>query len=371
MKHIARMMVLLVLVASWTRVARAAGESGEAEALIRQGVELRSQGKDERALPLFEKAYQLSRTPRTAGQLGLVEMALGYYVDAERYLAEAIASPDHPWVAKNLATLKSQLATSKGMIGELAISGEPMGAEVWVNGKQVGRLPLPAPIRLDKGRAEIQIRAAGYVATSDTVAITGGKREERSFRLVREPVAAPVVTPVMPAPAASTTTMPKPAETQVASAPPAGSPEAATQSTTAPPSATVTAPSSPPASDGTNLRPYAWGAAGGAALGLIFGTVEGLVAISKKNEFNEHKGPDGSFDCGTDAPNAACKAIQDSHATARTLSIVGFGAGVVLAGASAVLFVMSSPGEAKSGTTSALACVPDVVSRGVSCRLQF
>ncbi len=178
MKHIARMMVLLVLVASWTRGARAAGESGEAEALIRQGVELRSQGKDERALPLFEKAYQLSRTPRTAGQLGLVEMALGYYVDAERYLGEAVSSPDHPWVAKNLATLKSQLATAKGMIGELAISGEPMGAEVWVNGKQVGRLPLPAPIRLDKGRAEIQIRAAGYVATSDTVAITGGKRED-------------------------------------------------------------------------------------------------------------------------------------------------------------------------------------------------
>ena len=128
-------------------------------------------------------------------------MALGYYVDAERYLGEAVSSPDHPWVAKNLATLKSQLATSKGMIGELAISGEPMGAEVWVNGKQVGRLPLPAPLRLDKGRAEIQIRAAGYVATSDTVAITGGKREERLFRLVREPVAA-VVTPVTPAPAA-------------------------------------------------------------------------------------------------------------------------------------------------------------------------
>ena len=116
-------------------------------------------------------------------------MALGYYVDAERYLGEALAAPDHPWVAKNLATLKSQLQAAKGMIGELAISGEPMGAEVWVNGKQVGRLPLPAPIRLDKGRAEIQIRAAGYVATSDTVAITGGKREERSFRLVREPVA--------------------------------------------------------------------------------------------------------------------------------------------------------------------------------------
>jgi hypothetical protein len=367
MKHIARMMVLAVLVAGWSRSARAAGDSGEAEALIRQGVELRSQGKDERALPLFEKAYQLSRTPRTAGQLGLVQMALGYYVDAERNLGEAVASPDHPWVAKNLATLKAQLQTAKGMIGELVISGEPMGAEVWVNGKQVGRLPLPAPIRLDKGRAEIQVRATGYVASSDTVAITGGKREERSIRLVREPAAAPVVTPV---PAADPL---KPAPTQSATATATvPSPEAPAATPSAPPAAVATATGGGgQASEGTNLRPYAWGAAGGAALGLIFGTVEGLMAIKKKNEFNDHKGPDGMYDCATAALTPACKTLQEEHSSARTLAIVGFVAGGVLAGASAVLFVLSPQGGATPGTTSALACVPDVVTRGVSCRLQF
>ena len=80
----------------WNARPARAGDSAEAEALIRQGVELRAQKKDERALPLFEKAYQLSRTPRTAGQLGLVEIALGYFVDAEKYLSEALGSPDHP-----------------------------------------------------------------------------------------------------------------------------------------------------------------------------------------------------------------------------------------------------------------------------------
>src|SRR5262245_47316503 len=176
-----------------------AGDSAEAEALIRQGVELRAQKKDERALPLFEKAYQLSRTPRTAGQLGLVEMALGYFVDAEKYLSEAVAAPDHPWVAKNLATLKAQLATAKSQIGELYIVGDPNGAEVLVNGKAVGRLPLSTPIRLDKGRAEVQVRAPGYVATTDTLTMVGGKREDRSYRLQREAVAvAPPPAPVQP-----------------------------------------------------------------------------------------------------------------------------------------------------------------------------
>ena len=179
------------------RATGAGGRSGEAEALIRQGVELRAQKKDERALPLFEKAYQISRTPRTAGQLGLVEMALGYFVDAEKYLSEAVASPDHPWVAKNLATLKAQLATAKSQIGELYIVGEPAGAEVLVNGKAVGKLPLSTPIRLDKGRADVQVRAPGYVASTDTVTMVGGKREDRSYRLQREAVA---VAPPPPAP---------------------------------------------------------------------------------------------------------------------------------------------------------------------------
>src|SRR3954466_1719974 len=218
-----------------------AGDSAEAEALIRQGVELRAQKKDERALPLFEKAYQVSRSPRTAGQLGLVEMALGYFVDAEKYLGEAVASPDHPWVAKNLATLKAQLATAKSQIGELYIVGEPAGAEVVVSGKSVGRLPPSGPVRLDKGRVDVQVRAAGYLPASDTVTMVGGKREDRSYRLQREAVA---VTPPPPPPvtAPPAKEMPKPAETTlpvttVAVASPPSVPEVSPSSS--PPAATI------------------------------------------------------------------------------------------------------------------------------------
>ena len=95
-----------------------AGDSAEAGGADSPGRRAARAGEGRRALPLFEKAYQVSRSPRTAGQLGLFEIALGYCVDAG-YLAEAVASPDHPWVAKNMATLKAQLATAKSQIGEL------------------------------------------------------------------------------------------------------------------------------------------------------------------------------------------------------------------------------------------------------------
>ena len=64
---------------------------------------------------MFEKAYQISRTPRTAAQLGLCELELGDFVEAERHLNEALAEPEHPWVKKNKATLKKSLETARAV----------------------------------------------------------------------------------------------------------------------------------------------------------------------------------------------------------------------------------------------------------------
>jgi hypothetical protein len=172
--------------------------------------------------------------------------------------------------------------------------------------------------------------------------------------------------------------MPRPVETTppppVAVATPPGAPEA--NATTSAPAATITAT---PASGGdhTNLRPVAYGVGIGAAVALVVGAVEGVVAIKKRNEFNNHLGPDPNdpfnggvqiTDCNTMSPTPACKDIQDSWSRARTLSIVGFVAGGALAAGTAVLWVISAPKE-HGGT--ALACAPDIGSRGFGCRLQF
>lgn len=374
--------LLASLTFGWNARPARAGESGEAEALIRQGVELRGQKKDERALPLFEKAYQISRSPRTAGQLGLVEMALGYFVDAEKYLSEAVASPDHPWVAKNLATLKAQLATAKTQIGELYIIGEPASAEVLVNGKPVGRLPLSSPIRLDKGRADVQVRAPGYVASTDSVVMVGGKREDRSYRLQREAVA---VAPPPPAPVAQPApkpveAKPAPAAPSVAMATPPPAPAPGPAASDQPPASITATPAPAPATRGdhSNLRPVAWGVGIAGIAGLVFGAVEGVVAIGKRNEFNDHTGPDPANplsktipDCNTTSPTPTCQAIQDSHESAKKLSIIGFVAGGALTAGAAVLWVLSSPKERAGGSSTAIACTPDFGTRGVACRMQF
>jgi hypothetical protein len=220
----------------------------------------------------------------------------------------------------------------------------------------------------------VQVRAAGYVSSSDTVTMTGGKREDRSYRLQREAVA------VAPPPAA-----PRPAE----AAPPAPSvattTTTTTTTTTAPssspppsgePAASLTMPAPAPASDGSSLRPVAWGVGIAGIVGLAVGAGAGLRAISKRNEFNDHEGPDPNMvggtikDCNTTFLTPECTAIKESHESARTLSIVGFIAGGALTAGAAVLWILSSPKE-RAGSTSAFACAPDFGTRGLACRMQF
>src|SRR5436190_7767912 len=109
--------------------APARADAAEVEALIAKGNELRRAGTPGPALPYFQKAYDLARTPRTTGQLGLAELAAGYPVEAAQHLAAALKSPNDPSIVKYRKMLTDALAAARAQIGELAVQGSPAGAE--------------------------------------------------------------------------------------------------------------------------------------------------------------------------------------------------------------------------------------------------
>lgn len=340
--------------------ARAATDAEEAEALIREGVKLRARDNAAQALPLFEKAYQISRTPRTAAQLGLCELELGYYAAAERYLTEALAAPDHPWIAKNKAALKKPLELARGNIGELALVVSTPGSEVVLNGKPVDKALLStlstsgAAIRLDKGPVDLEIRAPGYEPVRETITVSGGKREQRTYALLAAP---------------------KPVASEIRSgavlslASPGSDAGAAVN--------LINGPAPAPAGARNKGRIAAW-ITGGAAVGaLVFGTLEAASAASKRDTFNAHTSIVGGVayrDCGTANLSPACQSLKDDYDQTLTLTIVGFAAAGALAVTSSVLFMLSSPGHAgaeRDGAARAFACVPDPVGRGLGCSLRF
>jgi len=175
------------------------------EGLIAGGLELRRQSKPEPALDLFKRAHALAPSPRTFGQMGLVEASLERWLDAEANLAMSLATPSDPWVRKNRAFLAQALAVTRRHIGELVITG-PAGTEVAVDGKPIGILPEVLPVRHIAGNAFVTANGVGFREFSKTVAIAAGARV--SLALVMDPIekrpalalAAPV--PTEPAPSA-------------------------------------------------------------------------------------------------------------------------------------------------------------------------
>ena len=337
---------LLLLLASASRGWAGTEEAEQAEALIKEGVQLRAQDQTARALPLFEKAYRLSRNPRTAGQLGLCELELGFFAEAELYLSEALATPNHPWIAKNRTTLKRQLDTARANVGELSLTVSPATAEVLLDKKSADKVGPGVPIHLRKGPVVVEIRAPGYQPVQTTITIVGGKREERTFALV--PDALPPVVPV--------------AETT---------------------SSVTLATEAPPAQTGTSdpRRIAAWATGSAALLALAVGTIEAFNAASKSDDFNNHTSLVGGMalpDCTTVSLSPQCKPLKDDYDRALTLSIVSFATAGALAAASSVLFVLSSSGHVGNGERAGVApvapsfaCAPDLGVRGLGCSLRF
>jgi len=160
-----------------------AGAPGEAA--IQRGIRLRKAGDDAGALPEFQAGYQLAHTPRAAAQLGLVEQALGHWDDAEVHLTEAVRTTDDAWVEKNRAALQKSLAVVKDHVGTLQVTGEPEGAEIYVNGRRRGQIPMSKPITVMAGDVDVEVRASGYKRAAQKVTIAAFAYRPLVIRLER------------------------------------------------------------------------------------------------------------------------------------------------------------------------------------------
>ena len=321
----------------------------QAEALIREATDLRKAGKDARAYPLFLKAYEVQTTPRTAAQLGLVEMQLGYWLQAEAHLMEALVAVRDPWIASNRADLEKSLAEARAAIGEILVKGAPPGAEVLVSGKPVGRLPLSAPIRAGHGLVNVEVRAPGYASAFRSLTVSGGKREELDVTLEAAPGAA--TRDAYPASSLDLRS-PGPAMEDDHIGAPAGG-------------------------FSTVARPLAWTSTGLAAAALGFGIYESLRWTQKVEEFESHvstpaAGQPPRRDCGIDDPGRGgreCDAIYSQMGRARKLAIAGYAVGGALAAGAVTLFVISA--DDRPARPVALACGITLTGVGGRCRVTF
>jgi hypothetical protein len=305
---------LLVLFA--LRAAPVRADAAAAELLIQQGLKLRREGKPEEALEKFRQAHEMGPSPRTYGQMGLVEATLKRWTDSETHLSVALANPDDAWVHKNRAFLDQALALCRQHVGDLVITG-PAGAEVSVGGAPAGTLPAVPALRVAEGTVEVTATAPGSEPFKQSVQIRPGSRTSLKIALTPSPVAA--------------------------------SPEGAPQVPAAPepPAPTHAEPTNPvvppPPTEQSHWRPWTALALGVAGAGAIAGGVVWL----------HYDGKCETFHVGGATPG--CRAEYDTKILG--WAAIGVGAAALIAGG-IILF----SGPANTDTSVALVASPNELS---------
>jgi hypothetical protein len=311
--------------------------------MIADGIVLRKQGQNEEAARLFQRAYQLTKSPRAVAHLGTAEYALQHWLDAEVHLAEALRTRNDPWIDERRQMIKQTLDWTRAKLGWLQVVGRPAGAEVEIGGRAVGRLPLREPVRLEAGEVYVRVSADGYESYRRSVII----QNEATANVVVE---------------LEKSDVPMAAR---AHDPSGGS---------APPPYDVRGSASP----ANNWRwPAAWVSAGFAVLLTGTGTTFALIHNSKVAEFGSVVDPmTKRLKCTTalsDSGGYPCDGLLAQANQAKTIAVgsfIGAGATAILA---TVLFATAPSAPERLAATPALTCVPDLVPgrSGATCHYRF
>jgi hypothetical protein len=152
-----------------------AEESASLEALIQEGIRLRREGEDEKALEVFRQAERLQPSSvRVLLHLATAAQAAGHWVDADTYIRRVFDYRDDPYYRRyesDISTVEQLIASR---VGRFQAVGSPAGAEVRLNGRVVGHLPMAEAHRLEAGNYQLEVVSQGHYALRRNQRVPGG-----------------------------------------------------------------------------------------------------------------------------------------------------------------------------------------------------
>lgn len=333
---------LLFVHVSLPRVAAAQGRGGSGEDaeyrnVVEEALQEYNRGNWEEAAALFERAHRLNPSARTLRGMGLTAYEARRYVDAIRYLSEALTETRRALTAAQREEVSGTLERARRFVAHLRLKIGPSDARVTINGRPA-EPDARGDVTTDPGLLDVEITADGYESALRRVRLTAGGQEELAVQLSRTRTEAP--------PAA-----------QVTSSQPQMAPVAATQPT-------------PSDSGGGAVGPLKWVVGGVAVAGLIAG---GVLVYYQGVKADEYKSSCRS-DTNAKPDEERLKFCNNLRAeVTRTLwyaPIITFSVAGALAATATVLFVVDAtddgaPETARSG------CGAGPGDIGVQCRVVF
>jgi tetratricopeptide (TPR) repeat protein len=276
-----------------------AGEPAAAREQVKLGYTLAQEGKCEEAIPHFVESLRLDAKAITLINLASCEEKTARLAEALGHWVEARARAQ---AENNAAIVEEAEKRAKALEPRLpkltvVLEGAPPDVEVVRDGVVLGKVSLGVPLPVNPGAHTLVVRGASLEETSETVSIAEGETKSVTLH--------------------------------------AG----AAKKTSASPAR---------ADDGRGLSPLVYAGFGTAAVGLVVGSVTGVLALSKASTAKQ-----GCAN-GECADQASLDAAQASRSMG-TISTIGFAVGVVGAGVGVAGLLWGKPG---ASTTVAVSLGP-------------
>jgi tetratricopeptide (TPR) repeat protein len=182
---------LVTMLAAGARAA--AGDPRQiAGAHYSRGIELANQGLYAAALQEFNDANAISPHFAVLYNIGQAQIALDHPVEAIEALSRYLRDGADRIPAARRLQVQSQIGLLQSRLAELSITTEQAGVSIRIDGRDVGRTPLPQPIRLTAGTHTVTGGLADGTQITRKVAL--GEAERQRLELVflpAPPAAAP------------------------------------------------------------------------------------------------------------------------------------------------------------------------------------
>jgi hypothetical protein len=158
-------------------------DSVKAEAAQRfdRGLQLFDEGDNAAALAEFKRTYEIAANPLVRYNIGLVYAAMGRPVDA----VDALESlPLDSLSAEQRERATKTLSEQRARTGRIMVTSKPENARIEVDGVEVAKTPLSAPMRVAAGARVIGVTASGFAPARREILLAGESETAVHFDLI-------------------------------------------------------------------------------------------------------------------------------------------------------------------------------------------
>jgi len=125
----------------------------------------------------FLAAWNIDRYYQIAGNLAACEAKLGRYVDAAEHITFSLHEMPTTAPAERRALAEKLLAEVRAKVAEITIGSSKTGAEIFLDGRSLGRSPLASAVFVEPGEHKLEAKLDGAAAQTSVTATGGGTHE--------------------------------------------------------------------------------------------------------------------------------------------------------------------------------------------------